>query len=351
MTVTTAPVVTLSSLAERFDLELYRGAPQIPISGVCALEPGKAGCIAFAENASHADTLERSMAGAVIVPSALAGRASVPVLIAHEPRLAFARVAALFEAARPAPGVHERSDVDASAEVHPTASIGAHVIIGRRAAIESGVVIGANTVIDAGVRVGRDSVIASNCSIGAGVQLGERVAIEPNAVLGARGFGLVHNGGGWEPVPQMGSVRVGDDVEIGAGSTIDRGAIDDTVIARGVKIDNQVHIGHNCVIGENTVIAGCTGIAGSCTIGANCMIGGGVGIGDHLTIVDSVIITAASQVPKSIEESGVYSTTFRAMPARVWRKRLALFRQLDRIEQRLRRVERGATKTGEERNL
>jgi UDP-3-O-[3-hydroxymyristoyl] glucosamine N-acyltransferase len=232
--------------------------------------------------------------------------------------------------------------------VHATASIGAHVVIGHEAVIEEGVVIGANTVIGAGVHIGRDSTIASNCSIGASAQIGERVVIEANAVLGARGFGLVHNGRGWEPVPQMGRVRIGDDVEIGAGTTIDRGALDDTVIGCGVKIDNQVHIGHNCVIGDNTVIAGCTGIAGSCTIGANCMIGGGVGIGDHLRIVDGVIITAASQVPKSIERSGVYSTTFRAMPARVWRKRLALFRQLDRIEQRLRQVERGATKTGDE---
>lgn len=347
MAVTTAPVVTLSSLAQRYQLELYRGAGEIPITGVCALEPGKGGCIAFAENAAHADALARSQAGAVIVTSALADTARVPVLIAREPRLAFARIAGLFEVARPAPGVHARSQVDASAQVHATASIGAHVVIGHEAVIEEGVVIGANTVIGAGVHIGRDGTVASNCSIGASAQIGERVVIEANAVLGARGFGLVHNGRGWEPVPQMGRVRIGDDVEIGAGTTIDRGALDDTVIGCGVKIDNQVHIGHNCVIGDNTVIAGCTGIAGSCTIGANCMIGGGVGIGDHLRIVDGVIITAASQVPKSIERSGVYSTTFRAMPARVWRKRLALFRQLDRIEQRLRQVERGATKTGD----
>lgn len=348
MAATIEPVVTLSSLAERFDLELYRGAAHIPISGVCALEPGAAGCIAFAQDASQADALARSAAGAVIVPSALADTASVPVLVAREPRLAFARVAGLFEAAPATAGVHESCVIDASAQIDSSASIAAHAVIGAGAVIQSGVVIGANTVIGAEAHVGRDSVIASNCSIGVGVRLGERVTIEPNAVLGARGFGLVHNGGGWEPVPQMGSVRIGDDVEIGAGTTIDRGAIDDTTIARGVKIDNQVHIGHNCMIGENTVIAGCTGIAGSCTIGANCMIGGGVGIGDHLRIVDGVIITAASQVPKSIERSGVYSTTFRAMPARVWRKRLALFRQLDRIEQRLRRVERHAPKTRDE---
>ena len=167
-------------------------------------------------------------------------------------------------------------------------------------------------------------------------------------MIGARGFGLVHNGGGWEAIPQMGGVEIGDDVEIGAGTTIDRGALEDTRIAPGVKIDNQVHIGHNCVIGAHTVIAGCTGIAGSCTIGANCMIGGGVGIGDHVSITDGVIITAASQVPKNIEDSGVYSSTFRAMPAGTWRKRLALFRQLDRIEQRLRRVERDAPSSGDQ---
>jgi UDP-3-O-[3-hydroxymyristoyl] glucosamine N-acyltransferase len=348
MAQTTAPALTLASLAERFDLELRRGASEIPISGVCALEPGRGGCIAFAESDSQAEAVARSTAGALILTPALAEHAQVPVLVAAQPRLAFARIAALFERPQPDAGVHASASIDPSASVDASASIGAHAVVGAGAVIAAGVVIGANTVIGAGTQIGEGSRIASNCSIADGVEIGARVAIEANAVIGGRGFGLVHNGQGWEPVPQMGRVRIGDDVEIGAGTTIDRGAIDDTVLGNGVKIDNQVHVGHNCVIGEHTVIAGCTGIAGSCTIGANCMIGGGVGIGDHLTIADGVIITAASQVPKSIDKSGVYSSTFRAMPAGPWRKRLALFRQLDRIEQRLRRVERPGSSSGEQ---
>lgn len=345
MSATAAPMVTLSSLAERFDLTQQGGAADAPIFGVCALAPGRPDHMAFAETAAHFSALDATRASAVLTTPELAEAATVPVLICASPRLAFARIAALFEPPMPAAGAHPRSEIDPSAEVHASASIGAHAVVGAAAVIESGVVIAANTVIGPGAHIGRDCRIASNCSIGFGVRVGSRVSIEPNAVLGARGFGLVHNGSGWEPVPQMGSVRIGDDVEIGAGTTIDRGALDDSVIGRGVKIDNQVHIGHNCVIGEHTVIAGCTGIAGSCTIGSHCMIGGGVGIGDHLSIADGVIITAASQVPKSIEHGGVYSTTFRAMPARIWRKRLALFRQLDRIEKRLRQVER---KNGED---
>lgn len=344
MAVPAEPMVTLGALAERFDLALSRGAAEIPIEGVCALTPGKAGHLAFAENAANTEALMRTGAGAVVVPESLVESAPCPALIAEQPRLAFARVAAVFET-DPAAGVrHPTAVVGTRCDIAEDASLGAHVVLGEGTVIGAGVHVAANTVIGAGVHVGADTRIAANCSIGDRTTIGERVRIEPNAVVGARGFGLVHNGRGWETIPQLGGVRIGNDVEIGAGTTIDRGALDDTVIGEGVKLDNQVHVGHNCVIGAHTVIAGCTGIAGSCTIGANCMIGGGVGIGDHLTIADGVIVTAASQVPKSIETSGVYSSTLRAMPARVWRKRLALFRQLDRIEQRLRRVERGPSR-------
>ena len=342
MATNTSPALTLAVLAERFDLVVPPETAQTAIHGVCALEPGKPGCIGFAENPSQIETVRRSAAAAVICPPAVAEAVDIPALVAKQPRLAFARVAALFERGPASAGIHARAVVAESARVDEQASIAANVVIGANSVIEAGAVIGANTVIGADVHIGADTRIASNCSIGDRVHIGARTTIEANAVIGGRGFGLVHNGAGWEPIPQMGGVRVGDDVEIGAGSTIDRGALDDTVIERGVKIDNQVHIAHNCRIGAHTVVAGCTGIAGSCTIGSNCMIGGGVGIGDHVTIADGVIVTAASQVPKNIDRSGVYSSTFRAMPATGWRKRLALFRQLDKIERRLRRVERAA---------
>ena len=339
MAASTAPAVTLAMLADRFDL-VTRGDAQTQIRGVCALDPGLPGCIAFAENASQLNAIRHTQATAVVCPAPVADEANISALVVKQPRLAFARIAALFDRPKPDAGIDERAVVAASATVDPQASIASNAVIGENAVVAAGAVIGANTVLGDRVHVGVDTRIASNCSIGDDVSIGARVSIEANAVIGGRGFGLVHNGSGWEPIPQMGRVRIADDVEIGAGTTIDRGALDDTVIARGVKIDNQVHIAHNCVIGEHTVIAGCTGIAGSCTIGSNCMIGGGVGIGDHVTIADGVIITAASQVPKNIDRGGVYSSTFRAMPATGWRKRLALFRQLDKIERRLRRVER-----------
>lgn len=338
---TSSSGIRLDTLAERVGLCAPQTSADTVITGVCALSPGKPGCIAYAEDATHATALGASAATAVVVPPVLAERRDTACLVTDQPRLIFARIAALFDTPRPAAGIHESAVIGTRTRIHESASIGARAVLG------DGVIVSENVVLDAGVVIGNDAVIgadtriAANTSIAAGVTIGARVTIEANAAIGGRGFGLVHNGTGWEAVPQLGRVRIGDDVEIGAGSTIDRGALDDTVIGAGVKIDDQVHIGHNCVIGAHTVIAGCTGIAGSCVIGAHCMIGGGVGIGDHVRIVDGVIITAASQVPKDIDAPGVYSSTFRAMPAKGWRKRLALFRKLDRMELRLRRIERG----------
>lgn len=336
---TAASRYTLAQLAERFGLDVSADAGATVVTGVCALAPGVANHIAFAGDGARAAVVHGTAAAAVIVTPALAADCPVPVLIADNPRLAFARVAALFEPAGPAPGVHPSAVVEQSAQVDASASIGAQAVIGADSVIGARTVVGAGSVIEPDVQIGPDVLIASHVSIGRRSRIGAAVRIEAHAAIGGRGFGLVHNGNGWESIPQLGGVRIDDRVEIGAGTTIDRGAIEDTVIGEGVKIDDQVHIGHNCVIGTHTVIAGCTGIAGSCTIGSGCMIGGGVGIGDHVAITDGVVITAASQVPRSIDAAGVYSSTFRAMPAGRWRRRLALFRQLDRIEARLRRVE------------
>lgn len=338
---------TLGAIAEQFDLELASGDPGARLDGVCALTPGRDAGLAFAESEAQADALAATGATAVILTAALAPRCPVAALVCERPRLAFARAASVFEPAPPAAGVHPSAVVEPGARVDPGASIGPQAVVGADAVLEAGVVVGPSSVIGARARIGTDTRIEANVSVGDGVVIGARVRIEANAAIGGRGFGLVHNGQGWDPIPQLGGVRIDDDVEVGAGTTIDRGAIDDTVIGPGVKLDDQVHIGHNCVIGAHTVVAGCTGIAGSCTIGAHCMIGGGVGIGDHVTVVDGVIITAASQVPKDITAAGIYSSTLRAMPAGKWRKRLALFRQLDRIERRLRRVERPGAFTGD----
>lgn len=326
------------SLARRFQLKRL-GDGDVVVDGVCALEPGRECRLAFAERGRQRDRAAASRASVIIVPPELADIDKPALLVSETPRLSYARVAALFDRPSPAPGIAEGAIVATSAGIAVSASIGANAVIGERTQLGERVVIGAGSVIDDDVVIGADSVIGLRVVIRARTTIGARACIGSGAVLGERGFGLVSGPAGLEPVPQLGGVWIGDDVEIGANSTIDRGAIDDTVVRRGVKIDNQVHIAHNCVIGEHTVIAGCTGIAGSATIGARCMIGGGVGIGDHVAIADGVIITAASQVPKNISVEGVYSSTFRAMPARSWRKRLALFRALDRIEARLKRVE------------
>lgn len=336
---------TAEELAGRFELELVGDGGAI-VDGVCALDPGREHGLSFAESARQRAVLLASRASLVIVPRELAAAldSSAPdtpvLLVADNPRLSFARVATVFEREAPAAGIARSAVISPSARIDASVSIGANVVIGQRVAVDADAVIGAGAVIEDDVTIGAQSVIGPRATIRPDTVIGRRVRIGAGAVLGERGFGLVPGPAGLEPVPQLGGVRIEDDVEIGANSTIDRGAIDDTILRTGVKIDNQVHIAHNCVIGAHTVIAGCTGIAGSSTIGAGCMIGGGVGIGDHVTIADGVIITAASQVPKDIEAEGVYSSTFRAMPARVWRKRLALFRALDRIEARLKRVEK-----------
>lgn len=340
--VTSDKAWSLASLAERHALLWQPVDCEAQVDHACALTPGSPGGIAFAENAHQLEAVQASRATAVIVAPALAALAPVTeaeLLVVDAPRLTFARVAAHFVVDTAVPGIHETAVIAASAIVHATAEIGPRVVIGERATVGAGVRIGAGAVVADEVVIGQDCRIGPNVSLLAASRLADRVSIEAGAVIGARGFGLVPGPEGMEPVPQLGRVRIGHDVEIGANTTIDRGALDDTIVHDRVKIDNQVHIAHNCVIGAHTVIAGCTGIAGSCHIGARCLIGGGVGIGDHVTITDDVVITAASQVPKHISKPGVYSSTFRAMPARSWRKRLALFRALDRIEGRLRRLE------------
>lgn len=321
----------LGEIAERFNLEL-RGNAQHEVTGVCSLANGSPNRLAYLADATHSAALAHTRAGAVIVHADAAPGCPGAALVSRNPKLDYALVAALFVV--PATGgVHTSASISAAAVVHSSAHVGANAVIGAGAHIGAGAVLAAGCVIGDNAVVGEQCEIGANACIGTGVEIGQRVRIGPAAVLGDRGFGLVHDGTSWQPIPQLGSVKIGDDCEIGAGSTVDRGAIEDTVIEQGVKIDDQVHIAHNCRIGAHTVIAGCTGIAGSCDIGAHCLIGGGVGIGDHVSIADNVIITGATQVPKDITEPGVYSSTFRAMPARQWRKRLAIFRKLDQLDQ------------------
>lgn len=329
--------IRLADLAARQSLDII-GDPDLMLHGACALKPGQPAALTFAEPHTDRKDVAASRAGAAVLAPELVEHFQGSAIVCDRPRLMFARLATAFDTGRGSQGIATSACISPEATIAPTASIGAYAVIGPGVHIAADVTVGAGSVIEADVVIGAGSCIGTRVSLLARTRIGARVVVASGAVIGERGFGLVPGPDGLEPMPQLGGVRIDDDVEIGANTTIDRGALEDTIIEQGVKIDNQVHVAHNCVIGAHTVIAGCTGIAGSCRIGAGCMIGGGVGIGDHVTLAAGVTLTAASQVPKSIDEPGVYSSTFRAMPAGAWRRRLALFRALDRIDARSRGV-------------
>ena len=218
------------------------------------------------------------------------------------------------------------AQVAASASVGPLAVIEDGVDIGERA------VVGPGCVVQRGAMIGADSWLVSRVSLYPGVRIGRRCLVHAGAVIGADGFGFAPDAGSWVKVPQLGGVQVGDDVEIGANTTIDRGAIEDTVVENGVKLDNQIQVGHNVTIGAHTAVAGCVGISGSTTIGRRCMIGGGVGIAGHLTIADDVVVTGCSLVSASIRQAGSYSSGMPTVETRLWRRMVAHLRRLDSKE-------------------
>jgi len=334
---------TLQELAQRFELTLL-GDGGVVIQGLCVLDPGEPGHLSFLANPQYRAALPGTRAAAVIVGKRDAAMLATPGLVARDPYLAYARIARLFD-----DSMAFEAGVDASALIDGSAQIGEGCRIGARVVIEAEVSIGANScigtgsIIRRGARLGEGARLDSSVTIGTGVTVGERVNIQPGAVVGSRGFGNARlPDGRWEEVPQLGSVVIGDDVEIGANTTIDRGALGNTVIEDGVKLDNQIQIAHNCVIGAHTAIAACTGIAGSTRIGKRCMIGGAVGISGHLTICDDVVILGRGMVVGSIGEPGVYGSGLPLAPATEWRKTVARVRRLDKLDSRIKRLEAAA---------
>lgn len=332
------PVYTLGELAQRFSLEL-RGDAQTSIAGLCTLSPGKPGCLSFLANPRYRVQLSRSLAAAVIVGTRDAASLKTG-LVAKDPYLAFARIGVLFDESRAfAPGIHPAATVASSAVLGHGVHVGAHAVIGEGVRIGDDCFVGPGCVIGREADIGPGSRLVAQVHVGDRVRLGARCTVQPCASIGSRGFGNALGPNGWEEVPQLGSVVVGDDVEIGANTCIDRGALEDTVIGRGVRLDNLIQVAHNCHIGEHTAIAACTGIAGSTRIGARCMIGGAVGVGGHLVIGDDVVILAMAMVTKSLPLKGVYGSGMPAMPAREWRKQVARTRRLEHTESRLVAVE------------
>lgn len=335
--------LSLGEIAEFLGGEL-RGDPAGSIHAINTLQDAGPGEISFLANPAYAKYLSQTKASAVLVRPAEAEMCASDAIILDNPYLGYAKLSRLFER-EPS----QASGIHASAVVSPQAKVAESAVIGPGVVIAPGAVVGENARLLANVYVGEDSVIGDDCclhpnvTLYAGVTLGRRVIVHSGAVIGADGFGFANDAGRWERIAQLGGVVIGDDVVIGACTTIDRGALDNTVIEEGVILDNQIQIAHNVRIGAHTAIAACTGISGSTRIGRYCVIAGAVGIAGHLEIVDKVQITGMTMVTNSIREPGLYSSGVPVEPNAKWRKNAARFRQLDELARRIRRLEKGSS--------
>jgi UDP-3-O-[3-hydroxymyristoyl] glucosamine N-acyltransferase len=331
--------LSLGEIVNRLGGDLV-GSSQVVIRQVATLETAAADTITFLANERYLKQLKATRAGAVIVGEHLRHSIDMPHIVAANPYVYFAQVSALFNP-RPAMGASRH----VTAVIHPGAVIREGVYVAPHAVIEEGAVVGADcsigagTYIGSGVTVGDGSMLYPNVTLYHDCSLGKRAIVHAGVVIGADGFGIAMEQDHWIKVPQIGRVRIGDDVEIGANTTIDRGAIDDTVIEDGVKLDNQIQIGHNVHIGAHTAIAACVGIAGSSRIGRFCRIGGASGIAGHLSIADNVEISAHTLVTKSIDEAGTYTGAYPFEHSREWRRNAASLRNLAKLTGRVRALE------------
>jgi UDP-3-O-[3-hydroxymyristoyl] glucosamine N-acyltransferase len=319
--------VTLADITARLGGECV-GDTALVIDRIASLESATPTSIAFIAHPRYRSQLATTRAGCVIVAPALRDEAGArgAAIVTPDPYWYYARLsqwwATDMDGASPPIGVHPSAVVEAGATIAPTAVIGALSFIG------AGAMIGAHS------RIGARVVIGTRCVIG------ERCIIHPGAVIGADGFGFAPHEGRWEKIAQLGTVRIGDDVEIGANTCIDRGALDDTVIEDGVKLDNLVQIGHNVRVGAHSALAGCVGVAGSARLGAHCTAGGGAIVLGHLELADHVHISAATVVTRSIAQPGLYSGVFPIDDNASWEKNAATLRQLHRLRERLRALEK-----------
>ncbi|MFB2752118.1 UDP-3-O-(3-hydroxymyristoyl)glucosamine N-acyltransferase [Shewanella xiamenensis] len=332
--------VTLKELSLILD-GVVQGDETLVINSVATLEHATAGQISFLANSKYRAQLESTQASAVLLSAKDAQDYPGTALVVKDPYVGFARVAQLLDTTpKAAMGIHPSAQIDPSAQLGEGVAIGANVVIGAN------VILGENVQIGAGTVIGQDSIIGSNSRLWANVtlyhnvHLGQDCIIHSGAVIGSDGFGYANERGQWVKIPQTGGVRIGDRVEIGANSTIDRGALGHTEIHNGVIIDNQVQVAHNDIIGENTAIAGSTTIAGSVTIGKYCIIGGNCAIAGHLSIADGVHISGATNITGNMREPGLYSSATVAMDNKTWRKNTVRFRQLDELFQRVKALEK-----------
>jgi UDP-3-O-[3-hydroxymyristoyl] glucosamine N-acyltransferase len=329
------PAFTVGDIVARLGGEAV-GEAGVPLTGVATLDSAGPGELAFLSNPKYRARAAASRAGAVIVGPGDRDATTGPRIVADNPYAYYARAVALFNPERAViPGVHPTAVVAAGARIAPGAEVGPFAVIGAGCVVGEGAFIGAHCSIGDASSVGPGTRLHPRVTVYGGCTIGARCVVHSGAVIGADGFGMAREGGRWLKIPQVGGVRIGDEVEIGANTSIDRGALDDTVIEEGVKLDNQIQVAHNCVIGAHTVVAGCTGISGSVTIGRNCMIGGGVGIVGHITICDGVTVSGFTLVTKSITEPGTYTSAMPFMPHSEWLRNAAHLRHLDDIARRV----------------
>ncbi|MEI7036383.1 UDP-3-O-(3-hydroxymyristoyl)glucosamine N-acyltransferase [Fulvimonas yonginensis] len=331
---------TVAELAERFGLA-FQGDGARRISGVGTLASAGPDQLSFLSNSKYAAQLKATRAGVVVLREENLADCPTAALVAPDPYVTYARLAALFERLPAAPrGVHPSAVVAGGAKVSASASIGPHCVIEDGAVVEDGAVLGPHCIVGPGCVVGAQSRLVARVTLVTRVTLGRRVLVHPGAVIGSDGFGLAFERDHWVKIPQLGGVRIGDDCEIGANTTIDRGALEDTVLEEDVRLDNQIQIAHNVYIGAHTAMAGCAAVAGSAKIGRYCQIGGNAGVLGHLELADRVTITAKSLVTHSIREPGEYSSGVPLQDNRQWRKNAARFKHLDEYARRLSALEK-----------
>lgn len=337
-------VYILGDLAQQFEAELV-GDAQCTIRRVATLNSAGKGDISFLSNSVYRKHLETTSASAVIVKEEDKALLKTNGLVVNDPYVTYAKIAALlYPPLKASEGIHP------TATVHPDSQVAESASIGPNCFIDKGTVVGANSIVGPGCVIERDAVLGEACYLHANVTIchrsviGNQVILHPGVVIGSDGFGLANDNGNWLKIPQVGTVRVGNDVEIGANSTIDRGAIEDTVLEDGVKLDNLIQVAHNVHIGANTAIAAAAAIAGSVRIGKNCQIGGKVGIVGHIEIADNVVVTAMSLVTHSIRQSGVFSSGTPLQANKQWLKNTVRIKQLDDLARTVKKLEQQSSK-------
>lgn len=338
---------SLGELAAQFGCELI-GDPAIAVSRVATLVSAGVGDLSFFANTAYRNQLRETRAAAVVLRPQDAKDCSVSALLAADPYHVYALIAGeLHPAASINAGIHSSAVIHPTASVSACAEVSANVTVEENAIVADAVYIGPGVVVGARCSVGEHSRVLANATLVQDVTIGDRCVIHPGAVIGSDGFGNARTEEGWVKVPQLGGVRIGNDVEVGANTTIDRGALDDTILEDGVRLDNQIQIGHNVKVGMHTAMAACAAVSGSTTIGRRCMFGGQVGIAGHVTICDDVSIAGATMISKDIDEPGYYMGSFPGEKGSSWKRKVARFRRLDDLINRVAVLEKKVEENSE----